>query len=189
VAAREFSSWSVEAFTGRDLRDNVNIKLDITSAIYESPEAKAENALRYLQYSGGNLSEAERVKIAKSLGLQEFDLTRNPQYERAKRMVARVVSGNIGEVVPMEEIDNAAIFIEVITNELLKDRIIDLPKERKEALFALLDRYKQMLAQEQMQQLQQMLQLQQLQAGQSPAQKPPAKGVPVKKEAEVPPNE
>lgn len=140
-----FGSHVLDKFRNMSLSDNLSIQIDIRSQILRTPESKRDSAAQFLQAAGGTLSPVERAKVAKTMGLDEFSTSVNPQYDRAKRIVEYIIQGNKEAAVPLDGIDDPGIFADVIRTELLSPRIIDSSFEVKETLLSLLDHYKNAL--------------------------------------------
>lgn len=176
AAASEHSNLSIETFSSASLRDHHSIKIDVASQLINTPEAREAKALEFLQALGGSASPIERDAVMRATGMDEFQRgAENSSIERARRMVARVKSGNVEAAFPMQGIDVAAVMAPVFQDELLSDSYHDLEDEQQEALLQLFTIYQQMAAQEAAQQFQ--MQLQQAQAlaaatGGKPPQQP-----------------
>lgn len=171
--AREYSGTAVESFTGADLREHHSVKFDIVSDLMHSPEAAAASALEFLQYSGGNVSPAERQGIMRATRLDRF--VKNPEdssVKRARRMISRIVAGVTDAAFPMPGIDVASVMAPVFKDEILSDRYTDHPPEVQSLILELFDLYAQMAQAEQQQAMQ--MQMMMAQAG----AKPPASGKP-----------
>jgi hypothetical protein len=145
VAARNEGDLAVERFTTLDLRDNVRVKIDLRSQMLQTPEAKKEAAGTYLQFAGQNLSPMERAKVATIMGLDEIESQVSPQWKRARRMVERVMLGDVDAAVILEGVDEPGIFAEVVRDAMLSERATMAKLEVKQALQALLDGYTEQL--------------------------------------------
>lgn len=126
IAAREHSSLAVQAFVGSSLRDHNAVKIDIASALLKSPEAAEAKAMEYFQATGGNVSPQERQGVMKAIGLDKYvkDIE-NASVNRARRMISRIVNGQIEAAFPMPGVDNARAMVPVFQKELLSDRFYD----------------------------------------------------------------
>lgn len=174
IAAREYSNLTVDEFTGQSLRDHHSVKIDITSGLMNTPEAEAERALQFLQYTAGQVSPPERAAILKAIRMDK--LVSNPEnasVERARRIVSRIRTGQLEQVFQLPG-ENAGAMVPVFVDEILSDRFNDLRPEQKELLFQYQQVYAQVVQQQQMQQLQ--MQMMMAQAGKPP--KPAGQGAP-----------
>lgn len=151
MAAREHSSLAIEAFTGQSLRDHHSVKIDIASELLKSPEAKQAKALEAAQYLGATMSPLEKRAVFKAIELDQFiQNEQNASVERARRMLSRVIAGQLEAAFPMVGVDHARAMLPVFQTEILSDRFHDHPPEIKEAIYALFETYSQ-LAQEEAQ--------------------------------------
>lgn len=145
VAARELGDLAIERFETLDLRDNVRVQIDLRSQMMQTPEAKKEAAGLFLQFAGQNMSASERARVAMIMGLDELESTVSAQYKRARRMVERILQGDVSVAVVMEGVDDPALFGEVIRDAMLSERSLTAPAEAKQALQSLFDAYSQQL--------------------------------------------
>ena len=148
-AARDHSSIAIDSFTGESLRDHHAVKIDISTALMHSPEAKEAKALEYLASVGGNVTPAERDAIQRATGLSEFVMNaESASVRRAKRMLAAVSNGNLDAAYPMPGIDNASAMAPIFQDALLSDRFNDYDEKVKAVLVNLFDYYAGAAAQE-----------------------------------------
>ena len=145
VAARELGDLAMERYASLDLRDNVRVKIDLRSQMLQTPEAKKEAAGLVLQFGGQNMTPVERAKVAAIMGLDEIESQSSAQWKRARRMVERVMQGQIDAAVVLEGVDDPALFGEVVRDAMLSERAEVAPMEVKQALQSLLDAYSQQL--------------------------------------------
>lgn len=174
AAARDHSSLQVESFTGASLRDHHRIKLDIASELLKAPEAKKAAAGEIAQYFNQSLSPEERRGIFKVMELDEFLVNQeNRTVDRVRRMVHRIVQAGADqnpETRPedfsfVHPADNAKAALDVISNATLDDKFNDYPKNVKQILFDLRQKYSQMIEQEFMRNLQRQMMVQQAMGG------------------------
>lgn len=166
IAAREHSSLTIAAFTGQSLRDHHSVKIDITSGLMRTEEARAAKAVDFLQYMAGQVTPAERRAVLDAIGLLPF--VKNPEnasVERARRIVSRIRTRQLDQVFGMPG-EAASAMLPIFTDELLSDRFHDLDEKQKQLLFAYQQMYSQIVQQEQAQQLQMQMMLSQ--AGSKP---------------------
>lgn len=147
VAARDLGDLAIERYKTLDLRDNVRVQIDLRSQMQQTPEAKKEAAGLFLQFAGQNMSPSERARVAVVMGLDELEGQVSAQFKRARRMVERVMQGDVASAFVLEGVDDPAIFGEVVRDAMLSERAITAPAEVKEALQALMDAYGQQLQQ------------------------------------------
>lgn len=145
VAARELGDLAIERYTSLDLRDNVRVKIDLRSQMMQTPEAKKEAAGLFLQFGGQNMTAVERAKVASIMGLDEIESQASAQFKRARRMVERVLLGDVSSAVVLEGVDDPALFGEVVRDAMLSERAEIAPMEVKQALQSLMDSYSQQL--------------------------------------------
>lgn len=154
AAARDFSNLSIDTFTAADLRDNVEVKIDIRSGLMSTPEARAERAATYMQTVGPNMTPQERTLVAKAMGIDVYDKQNSPQVTRARRMVSRIASGMLEAALPLP-VDDPNIFAEVLRTEILADKFQDYSNEIKSKILDLFEHYKGLSEQMAMAQAQQ----------------------------------
>lgn len=135
VAARNSNHdlQSIDLFLGSDLRDNTHVKIDMVSSLLQSPEAKKQLAIEFMQANQNSLSQAERAIVARILEFDEFDRQVAPQYEAATRMIAMIEAGR-PEALSPAEFHDAQIFSDAFQEALLRSRVKDHPAEVQDAL-------------------------------------------------------
>jgi hypothetical protein len=172
TAARDHSSLAVSAFTGAALRDHTAVKIDISTALLHTPEARAEKAQAFGQNFGNTMTPAEREGLIRALGLEEFVKNEeSASVKRARRMISRVISGQTDAAFTMKGVDVARVMAPVFQREILSDRFYDHEPEIQEALIGLFDQYAAMAAEEQAQMMQ--LQMAMAQGGQAQPKEQP----------------
>jgi hypothetical protein len=177
TAAREHSSLTVDSFVGASLRDHHAVKLDIASELLHSPEAKQAKALEYMQASGGQVNPEEREAIQRIIGLDQFVRSQeNASVSRARRIISRIVNGQIDDLAPakvvtliMRGIDVPQAVLPIFQREILSDRFHDHTEEMKLALIALFEEYARMVQEEKEQMFK--MQMAMIQAGAAKAPK------------------
>jgi hypothetical protein len=148
AAAREHSLAAIKSFVGRDLRDNVFVKIDIASRLLRTIEAEREQLLQWFQFKQGQLDPTEASVFVEKMGWSEFSKKDGPDYRRARKMVSRISDGDLAAFRPIDGLDNPTIFMEVFREELLSDRVNDYPEPVVAKLFEAFDAYSQMAAQQ-----------------------------------------
>lgn len=147
AAAREKSSLTINSFVGASLRDHHSVKIDIATELRHSPEAREARALEFYQFSQGQVTPDERQGIINAIGLDRFVKSEEgASVQRARRMIARIRTGQLEQVTPMPGIDNPKAMAPIFQNEILSDRFNDYDKKSKEFLFQLFDHYSQAAA-------------------------------------------
>lgn len=144
AAAREHSIAAIKSFAGKDLRDNVFVKIDIASRLLRTIEAEREQLMQYYQFSQGQLDPAEKAVFVEKMGWSEFSKKDGPDYKRARKMVSRITQGDLAALRPIAGLDNPIIFLEVFRHELLGDQANDYPGPVVAKLFEAFDAYSQM---------------------------------------------
>lgn len=161
IAAREHSSLSVQAFLGTSLRDHHSVKIDITSGLMNSPEAMGDKALTFMQFSGGQISPAEKQGILKAIKLDAFvENPENASVERARRIVSRVRTGQLEQVFRLPG-ESVSAMHPIFVDAILADTFNDLPSQQKQILLQYEAIYAQAVQEEQMRALQMQLALNQ----------------------------
>lgn len=142
-AAAKHPSLAIRTFLGSDLRDNVNVRLDIASELVKSPEALQQRAVEMIQYAGpaGLLTKAGFEAMMRKAGFDDFPTETSSDYERARRMVAAVLSGDIGAATPLTGIDDPSIFREVIKATIQSGKFVEAPERAQLALYSLYEFY------------------------------------------------
>ncbi len=114
--------------------------------------------MEYFQVLGGTASPTEKQGIMKAIGLDKFmkDIE-NASVNRARRMISRIVSGQIEAAFPMPGVDNARAMVPVFQAEILSDRFHDHEPKVGQALLKAFDTYSQMAAEEAQQDFQRQL--------------------------------
>ena len=147
VAARDLGDLAMERYTSLDLRDNVRVRIDIRSQMLQTPEARKEAAATFLQFTGQKgLSPSQLARVASIMGLSELEGEVSAQYKRARRMVERVLQGDVASAVVLEGVDDPGLFAEVVRDGMLSERATAAPLEVKQALSALMDAYSEQMA-------------------------------------------
>ncbi len=147
VAARDLGDLAIERYQSLDLRDNVRVQIDLRSQMMQTPESKKEAAGLFLQFAGQNMSPGERARVAVVMGLDELEGQVSGQYKRARRMVERVMQGDVSAAFVLDGVDDPAIFGEVVRDAMVSERAITAPLDVKQALQALMDAYGEKLQQ------------------------------------------
>jgi hypothetical protein len=162
---RERGLLSVQSFLDASVRDDHIVKIDIVSAQFNTPEAKAQKAAELWQFGQGQFSPAERVQIFRAMGLDEVSQNEQNMSERyARRLLSRITMGELkANNMPSNPIDmlmpgvaKASVMLPVFSNFLLSDRVHDLDEDQKGLVFNLLGALRELQAQEQAEAMAQM---------------------------------
>lgn len=166
LAREKHSHVSIDMFSGQDLSDNVQVRVDTASMALVSKEAREAKVIEIMQYLP-NIQAIEdiglRQAILDELGLKKALLPSGPDVNRAKKMVSLIKNGRQNLVTMLPE-DDPHIFHAIITNEIKQDGFISLPQDQQEFLIQLQDVYKRMIDLQLMQQQQMMMQQMQMAA-------------------------
>jgi hypothetical protein len=154
-------------FSGQDLSDNVQVRVDTASMALVSKEARQAKVIEIMQYLP-NIQAIEDIGLRQAL-LDELDLKKalmpsGPDINRAKKMIS-LIKNDRAHLVTMLQEDDPFIFHAIITNEIKQDGFISLPQNQQQALIHLQDVYKRMLDLQLMQQQQAMMQQIEMQTG------------------------
>ena len=162
LAREKVSKVSIETFSGADLSDNVQVRVDTVSLALVSKEARQARVLEFLQYLP-NLASIEdigiRNAIIEELGLKESLVPSGPDIDRAKKMISMIKQGRFDRIVMHQE-DDPYIFHAMLVNEMKSDGFIDLPNEQQQAMIYVIEAYKKQI--ELKEQLEQQLMQQQM---------------------------
>jgi hypothetical protein len=147
LAREKVSKVSIETFSGADLSDNVQVRVDTVSLALVSKEARQARVLELLQYLP-NLASVEdiglRNAIIDELGLKESLVPSGPDIDRAKKMISLIKQGRFDRIVMHQE-DDPYIFQAMLVNEMKADGFIDLPNEQQKMLVYVIEAYKKQI--------------------------------------------
>jgi hypothetical protein len=168
-AARDKATVVIENFTGASLRDHHSVSIDIASELMHSPEALEARAMEFLQYAAGLqfLSPEERSALRKTVKIDK--LMKNEEHDsvrRARRLVSRIIAGEVDALIPMEGIDVPRAMAPVFRRACLSPRFEEYGREIQAALAGGFDYYAGLIAQEEQQMMQMQMAL--AQAGVKP---------------------
>jgi len=147
MAARNHSSMAIDRFVGAQLRDNVQVKFDIASALLKSPEQKAQKAQELLQYGGqlGLIGPQEFRTIAKAMGVEELLSGTNLDVQHVRRLVAMVKYGFKGAVdTIIEGAEDPGIAAQVVRAEIMRPSFYDQPPDVQQEIMDLFETYQLM---------------------------------------------
>jgi hypothetical protein len=147
LAREKVSKVSIDTFSGADLSDNVQVRVDTVSLALVSKEARQARVLELLQYLP-NLASIEdiglRNAIIDELGLKESLVPSGPDIDRAKKMISMIKQGRFDRIVMHQE-DDPYIFQAMLVNEMKSDGFIDLPNEQQQMLVYVIEAYKKQI--------------------------------------------
>jgi hypothetical protein len=166
LAREKHSHITLEIFSGQDLSDNVQVRVDTASMAMMSKEARQARVVEILQYLP-NIQTIEDIGLRQAI-LDELDLKKalkpsGPDVNRAKKMISHINNDQY-DIVTMLPEDDPQIFHALITNEIKQDGFVSRPQQQQEALLQLQDVYRRMLELRAMQQQQAMMQQMEMQA-------------------------
>lgn len=170
TAARDHSSLSISTFVGSDLRDHHSVKIDISTELLHTPEARQAKALEALQYGAQQMTPLQINAVFSALGLDEFmDDATNMTVERVERLIGfaragqvRIAEGKGITDLAMRGIDDAAVAAEVCRKAIMQDTFRDLEPDVQSAIIQLFDLYKGWVQEEAQQALENQIQMTQL---------------------------
>ena len=160
LANEKHSHVTIEIFSGQNLSDNVQVRVDTASMAMMSKEARQARVVEILQYLPGIQAIGEDIGLKSAifdeLGLKKALTPSGPDINRAKKMISLIKNDRIDMITMFKE-DDPGIFHAIITNEIKQDGFISLSQEQQAALTQLQDVYKRMMEMRALQQQQQMM--------------------------------
>jgi hypothetical protein len=159
LAREKHSRVAIDAFSGADLSDNVQCRVDTASMALVSKEAREAKVIEIMQYLP-NLMAIEdiglRQAILDELGLKKALMPGGPDVNRAKKMVGLIKQNKFERITMMQE-DDPFIFHALLTNEMKSDGFIDMPAEQQQVLIQMIDLYERQIKLRQQQEQQMMM--------------------------------
>lgn len=184
LASEKKSRLNIKTFSGMDVSDNTNVRVDTASLALVSKEAREARAVEFLQYAPGlmALPLGLRQAIIEELNFAAGLNPQGPDVERAKRMVSWIRQGQFERVIPMPE-DDPYVFYEILKEEAQSEAAWDMDKMQHDYLMGMLDIYKDQIQQREQAQLQMQMAMQANERGEqgkggqpsgfAPGQRPP----------------
>jgi hypothetical protein len=171
LAREKLSRQTIAAFSGSDLSDNVQVKVDTSSMALASREAKQAQAIDFLQYAPAlvNMPIGIRNIILQELGYERAREPQGPDVERAKLLVSWIKQGDFRNLIPLP-VDDPYIFYEIFVTELKHESFFDLNPEQQTMIVKFIEAYKMQIQQREMEKMQQAIQMQMLTKGGGPPQ-------------------
>ena len=149
VLAREkMSKFAIDEFSGTNLSDNVQVRIDTASMAMISREAKQQRALELMQYAPGmaSLPPSLRAKLIDELGWPDSMTPQGSDIDRARALIQYLKSKRFDLVVPMAE-DDPYVIHEMLVDETKSQAFIDLEPDIQMGFFRLIDLYKETIEQ------------------------------------------
>jgi hypothetical protein len=144
VLAREKTSrLSIQTFTGTDLSDNVQVRVDTASLALVSKEAREAKVLEFLQYAPALMQIPDvglRQAIVEELGFAKALTPQGPQIDRVKKMISLLKQNKFQFIIPFVE-DDPYIFHELLVREKQSESFWDLSEQQQMLLLQLIRLY------------------------------------------------
>lgn len=143
LARDKQSDRTIEKFSGSDLSDNVQVRVDTASLALVSKEAREAKMLEFMQYAPGimTLPVELRVAIFEELGLKNKLQPQSADVTRAKKMLGLIRQGDFDRVIPFDE-DDPYVFYDLFVEEMKSDAFFNLDNQQQALLLGLIDVYK-----------------------------------------------
>lgn len=149
VLAREKTSkFSIDEFSGTNLSDNVQVRIDTASEAMVSREAKQQRALELIQY-GPNLAQIEpalRAKLVADLGWPDAMVPQGADINRARNLIHYIKTKRFDIAVPLPE-DDPYVIHEMLVNETKQATFMDLENDVIMKFFELIKMYQESIEQ------------------------------------------
>jgi len=148
ILAREKTSRaSIQTFSGNDLSDNVQVRVDTASLALVSKEAREAKVLEFLQYAPALMSIPDvslRQAIVEELGFKKSLTPQGPHIDRVKKMISIIKQNKLQDprLVPMTE-DDIYVMHELLVKEKQAESFWDLSQEQQVVLLTLIQEYQQ----------------------------------------------
>lgn len=155
ILAREKESrFTVDKFSGRNLSDNVQVRVDTASMSLVSKEAREAKVLEFLQYAPAlaSLPLSLRQAVVEELGLKAGLTPQGADVDRAKRMISWIKQEAYDRVVPYPE-DDPMVFHEILVNFMKSEGFYDLNNIQQQTIIVLIDQYRDIVEAQQKQAL------------------------------------
>lgn len=143
LAKEKASIFQIDEFSGTNLSDNVQVRIDTASEAMVSREAKQQRALELIQY-GPNLAQIEpglRAKLVSDLGWPDALVPQGADITRGRNLIHYIKTKRFELVVPLPE-DDPYVIHEMLVNETKQATFMDLESDVQKVFFALIDKYK-----------------------------------------------
>lgn len=147
ILGREKSNqFTIDAFAGTALSDNVQVRIDTASLSMVSKEARQERAIEIIQYAPNlmQLPTAFRAKLIDELGWPDGLAPSGTAIKRARAMISYIKGKRFELAIPMPE-DDAYAMHEMLVDETMNEAFIDLPSDVQIKFFELIEIYRQQI--------------------------------------------
>jgi hypothetical protein len=150
ILAREKTSRaSIQTFSGADLSDNVQVRVDTASLALVSKEAREAKVLEFLQYAPSLMSIPDvglRQSIVEELGFKKALTPQGPHVDRVKKMISIIKQNKLQDprLIPMVE-DDPYVLHEMLVKEKQSEAFWDLSNEQQQVLLFLIDQYEKVI--------------------------------------------
>jgi hypothetical protein len=178
ILSREKASrFTIKAFTGTDLSDNVIVRVDTASQAMVSKEAKQARAIEVMQYAPGlvALPVTLQAKLIEDLGWPDTMSPKSQDINRAQILLGFVKSNRFNLCVPFPE-DDPYVLHEFLVEDMKSEGFIDYPFAQQQMILKLIGLYQMEI--ERIEKSQIKMQMDMQQAQQDAAGAPPAGGQP-----------
>jgi len=148
LAREKTSQLQIEEFSGTNLSDNVQVRIDTASEAMVSREARQQRALELIQY-GPNLAAIEpglRAKLIADLGWPDALVPQGADITRARNLIHYIKTKKFELVIPLPE-DDPYVIHEMLVNETKQANFIDFENDVQVTFFALIDKYRDSIEQ------------------------------------------
>jgi len=147
LAREKASKASILTFSGSDLSDNVQVRVDTASLALVSKEAREAKVLEFLQYAPSLMSIPDiglRQAIVEELGFKKALTPQGPHIDRVKKMISVIKQNKLNDprLVPMIE-DDPYVMHELLVREKQSEAFWDLSEDQQNVFLLLIQEYKQ----------------------------------------------
>lgn len=143
ILSREKASrFTIKAFTGTDLSDNVVVRVDTASQAMVSKEAKQARAIEVMQYAPGlvQLPVTLQKKLIDDLGWPDTMNPKSQDINRAQILLGFVKSNRFELCVPFPE-DDPYVLHEFLVEDMKSEGFIDYAQEQQMKIIELIGMY------------------------------------------------
>jgi hypothetical protein len=165
IIAREKSSrQTIATFSGTDLSDNVQIRVDTASMALVSREAEEAKAMDFLQYAANLINMPIQIRnvVLKKLNLDDALEPQSADIDRANLLVSLIKQGKYQDLIPYE-VDDPYVFYQIFVDELKDETFMDLDINQQKMILAFIDAYKMQIEAREQQKMQQAMMMMQMQ--------------------------
>jgi len=143
LAREQASQFDIQTFSGSDLSDNVQVRVDTVSEALMTKEAREARALEIANVAPQLMTLPFNVRnaIFDDLGLKKNMTPQGIDVDRARRILARIKQGDFRNLTPFVE-DDPYVFFEIFKNEIKSPSFEDLEDDKQQIILAFMDQYK-----------------------------------------------